>query len=168
MPELVSLVDLPPTLLDACGIAIPETFEGRSIVPLLRRRTTRGSTAQSPEEAPPWPEEVYIQISEAEIGRAIRTKRWKYGIRAPGSFESAAAFTSPTAETMQETFLYDLYSDPHELNNLIDYESHRHLAAALRERLLVRMKAVGEPLPEIIPPDQVRPAGQLSISENDY
>lgn len=183
LPELVSLVDLPPTLLDACDISIPETFEGRSIVPLLRSWASRGSAtkerggtragetgsaAQSPEQIPPWPEEVYIQISEAEIGRAIRTKRWKYGVRAPGSFESAAAFASPTAKTMQETFLYDLYSDPYELNNLIEYESHRNLAAALRERLLLRMKAVGEPLPEILPPDQVRPAGQLWISEKEY
>jgi arylsulfatase A-like enzyme len=183
LPELVSHVDLPPTLLDACGIPIPETFEGRSIVPLLRSWTRRGpaiessggtsagkteNSSQFQDRIPPWPEEVYIQISEAEIGRAIRTKRWKYGIRAPGSFESAAAFTSPTAETMQETFLYDLYSDPYELNNLIEYKSHRNLAETLRERLVERIKATGEPVPEILPPDQVRPAGQLTVSESEY
>ena len=152
LPELISHVDLAPTLLDACGIPVPDTFEGRSVLPLL----ARGGPA-----AEPWPEEVYIQISEAEIGRAIRTKRWKYGVRAPGSFESAVAYESPTADTMQETFLYDLYSDPHELNNLIDLASHRELAESLRGRLLARLEAAGEPIPEIIPPDEIRPAGQM-------
>ena len=178
-PELISHIDLPPTLLDACGIPVPETFEGRSILPLLARRRpgpsgsggsggSGGSRGSRGSRASPWPEEVYIQISEAEIGRAIRTKRWKYGVRAPGSFQTAAAFETPTAQTMQETFLYDLYSDPHELNNLIEFESHRELAESLRRRLLARVQATGEPVPEILPPDRIRPAEQLQISSEEY
>lgn len=30
MRELISLVDIAPTLLDACGIPIPEDMQGRS------------------------------------------------------------------------------------------------------------------------------------------
>ena len=30
-----------------------------------------------------WPEEAFIQISEAQVGRAVRTARWKYGVDAP-------------------------------------------------------------------------------------
>ena len=30
-----------------------------------------------------WPDDVFIQISEAQVGRALRTKRWKYGVDAP-------------------------------------------------------------------------------------
>ena len=30
-----------------------------------------------------WPEESFIQISEAQVGRAVRTARWKYGVDAP-------------------------------------------------------------------------------------
>ncbi|OUC06808.1 arylsulfatase, partial [Litorilinea aerophila] len=59
--QLVSLVDLPPTLLDAAGLPIPETMEGRSILPLLRG------------QAADWPQEVFIQISESQVGRALRT-----------------------------------------------------------------------------------------------
>ena len=69
--ELVSLVDLPPTLLDAAGLAVPDEMQGRSVLPLLR-----GETAD-------WPEEVFVQISEAQVGRAVRTQRWKYGVDAP-------------------------------------------------------------------------------------
>ncbi len=56
--QQVSLLDLPPTLLDAAGIDIPETMEGRSILPLLNGGD------------PDWPEEAFIQISESQIGRA--------------------------------------------------------------------------------------------------
>lgn len=154
---LISHLDLPATLLDACGIPVPDTFEGRSILPLLSDR-----------EAAAWPEEVYIQISEAEIGRAIRTTRWKYGVRAPGSFESPAAFERPGSDVMQESFLYDLHSDPHELENLIDLASHRDLAAGLRRRLLTRLEAAGETVPEILPPDEIRSAGQRVIDPEEY
>ncbi|MEL7237442.1 MAG: sulfatase-like hydrolase/transferase, partial [Planctomycetota bacterium] len=67
LPELVNLVDLAPTLMDACGVDIPETVQGRSLLPLLRRETAG------------WPEEVFVQISESHFGRAVRTRRWKYG-----------------------------------------------------------------------------------------
>ena len=30
-----------------------------------------------------WAQEVFIQISETQVGRAIRTKRWKYSVWAP-------------------------------------------------------------------------------------
>lgn len=35
--ELVSLLDLPPTLLDAAGIGVPEAMQGRSLLPLVQR-----------------------------------------------------------------------------------------------------------------------------------
>ena len=69
--ELVSLVDAPATLLDAAGLAVPADMHGRSALPLLD-----GAAAD-------WPEEVFMQISEAEVGRAIRTDRWKYSVYAP-------------------------------------------------------------------------------------
>ncbi|MHC4717877.1 MAG: sulfatase-like hydrolase/transferase, partial [Planctomycetota bacterium] len=37
VPELVSLVDVPPTLLDAAGLAVPTSMHGRSMLPLLDR-----------------------------------------------------------------------------------------------------------------------------------
>ena len=64
--QMVSLIDLPPTLLDAAGIAIPEAMQGRSILPLLRG------------EDEDWQAEAFIQISESQVGRAIRSRRWLY------------------------------------------------------------------------------------------
>ena len=145
--QLVSLVDLPPTLLDAAGLEVPPIMEGRSIMPLVRDGDA------------PWPEEVFVQISEAQVGRAVRTQRWKYGVDAP----QAKGSQGPGAENYQEQYLYDLQADPYELTNLIGLESHRATADILRQRLLRRMEEVGEPAASIdlAPP---RPSGQRRVS----
>jgi arylsulfatase A-like enzyme len=133
--QLVSLVDLPPTLLDAAGLPVPEEMPGRSILPLLKGQETA------------WPDEVFVQISESQVGRAIRTKRWKYSVSAP----DRDGLQDPDAEHYVEEFLYDLEADPYELANLAGLESHRKVAAVLRERLVRRMVEIGEAEPTIEP-----------------
>jgi arylsulfatase A-like enzyme len=126
--EMVSLVDLPATLLNAANIAVPRAMQGRSILPLLNGRKTR------------WPEEAFIQVSETEVGRAIRTQRWKYGVTAPDKDPIKDA----AADHYVETYLYDLESDPYELNNLAGRPTLRTVANELKRRLLRRMKEAGE------------------------
>jgi arylsulfatase A-like enzyme len=146
--ELVSLIDLPPTLLDAAGLPVPAEMEGRSILPLLRG------------ERDGWPTEVFVQISESQVGRAVRTARWKYSVVAP----DADGGSESRAERYVEDFLYDLQSDPYELTNLVGLSSHRAVADRLRERLLARMAAAGEAAPTIDnAPEQGR-AGQRRVS----
>jgi hypothetical protein len=48
-----------------------------------------------------------------------------------------------------EDFLYDLQADPYELTNMIGWESHREVAAVLRERLIKRMVQAGEKAPRV-------------------
>ena len=150
--ELVSLVDLPPTLLDAAGLPVPGEMQGRSILPLLKG------------EREGWPEEVFIQISESQVGRAIRTQRWKYSVTAPDT----DGRQDPAAEHYVEEFLYDLQADPYELTNLVGLESHREVAAVLRERLIRRMVAAGEREPTIEPaPAATRRSGQRRVSPEE-
>jgi arylsulfatase A-like enzyme len=144
--ELVSLVDLPPTLIDAAGLEVPEQMEGQSILPL-----TRGERAD-------WPAEVFVQISESQCGRAIRTARWKYNVVAPD-----AAAASATAERYEEECLYDLQSDPHELRNLVASAAHTEVRAQLRKRLIARMAAAGEPPVEIVAATP-SPSGQRTVA----
>lgn len=148
--ELVSLVDFAPTLLDAAGITVPEPMQGRSILPLLHGGRTD------------WPKEVFVQISEAQVGRAIRTRRWKYSISSTG----ADPVKAMSSDTYQEEFLYDLEADPYELTNLIGLESHRDTALHLRSRLIRRMTEAGEAAPaiEAAPP---RPSGQRKVLANE-
>lgn len=146
----VSLVDLPPTLLDAAGIAVPPEMQGRSVLPLLRRDTAD------------WPEEVFVQISESQVGRAIRTDRWKYCVTAP----ERNAWNDAGADRYVESLLYDLQADPYELTNLAGVESFRSVADELKARLIARMTDAGEQAP-IIENAEPRPRGQRSIRIED-
>ena len=143
--QLVSLVDLPPTLLDVAGIAVPDSMDGHSIMPLVRH------------EATDWPQEVLIQISETQVGRALRTHRWKYGVIAP----EKDPWQDSGSDTYVEECLYDLEYDPYELTNLIGLETYAEVATDLRQRLLTRMVEAGEneAVIELAP---TRPSGQRS------
>jgi arylsulfatase A-like enzyme len=130
---LVTLIDLPPTLLDVAGIPIPDEMQGHSILPLLNRKKTD------------WQGEIFIQISESQVGRAVRTHRWKYGVTAP----EMDGWNDSSSDHYVESYLYDLLSDPYELSNLIELSSHSEVARVMRERLIRRMVAAGERAPTI-------------------
>ena len=148
--EIVSLVDLPPTLLDAADLDVPEQMQGRSVVPLVSRRPSD------------WPQEALIQISESQVGRAVRTHRWKYGVTAPDS----DARRDAGSERYEEQHLYDLQADPYELTNLAGLESHRRAADVLRDRLIRRMVEAGESAP-MIDPAAPRPSRQRIVTEEE-
>jgi arylsulfatase A-like enzyme len=147
--QLVSLVDLTPTLLDACNISVPGSMQGRSILPLLRH---------DPNAIAEWPSEVFVQISESHCGRAVRTHRWKYEV------VSETEDTNGQSMEYREALLYDLKYDPHELTNLIDQRSHTGVRKVMRERLLKRMRQIGEPEPRIIEAETVR-SGQRYVTD---
>ncbi|GHO63841.1 acetylglucosamine-6-sulfatase [Ktedonobacter sp. SOSP1-52] len=126
--ELVSLVDLPPTLIDAAGLPIPPAMQGNSLLKLIRNGEAD------------WPQEVLIQVSESQVGRALRTKNWKYGVVAPDK----NGWHDSHAEHYIETYLYDLEADPYELNNLAGKPAHREIAHGLKELLVSRMVEAGE------------------------
>ncbi len=148
--ELVSLIDLPPTLLDAAGLPVPAEMQGHSLVPLVRG------------EADGWPEEVFVQISESQVGRTVRTRRWKYSVAAPGG----DGYRDAAAKRYEEECLYDLLADPYELNNLVGLDSHQEVVEVMRKRLVRRMVEAGEEAPEIVPAPG-RPGGQKRVSHEE-
>ena len=145
--ELVSLIDLPPTLLDAAGIPVPDAMSGRSILPLLRG------------EAADWRSEVFIQISESQVGRAIRSQRWKYAVTAP----EKKGWDDPASDHYVESELYDLLADPEELHNRAGLETHRDVCDVLRSRLIRRMIEANEAEPIIEPAPLIPGRGQLQV-----
>lgn len=147
--QLVSHIDLAPTLLDAAGLPVPKEMQGRSAVPLLYDRKAE------------WGDDVFVQVSESETARAVRTQRWKYGVVAPDCDPAAAG-----SDHYVETYLFDLMADPYELDNLIGYRSHTHVATRLRERLINRMVDAGEEPPTIgVSPE--RDSGQLQLEPGE-
>ncbi len=126
--RLVSLIDLPPTLLDLSGIEIPKTYRGQSLL----NSNERGC--------------VFLQISESQIGRAIRTKEFKYAVRALGS-----GLTGHKASVYFEDYLYDLRNDPDERHNLIKSAEYAKERSRLRAMLIKEMTDAGEARPRICP-----------------
>ncbi|MGC9455112.1 MAG: sulfatase-like hydrolase/transferase [Phycisphaerae bacterium] len=130
--EMVSLVDVPPTLLAAAGVEPPAPMHGRNMTPLAQG------------QADGWKNEVFFQISESHVGRGIRTERWKYCMIAPEAERHA-----PSAERYRDHHLYDLQNDPHEQTNLVGCEGYAEIAENLRGRLAERMISAGEVKPII-------------------
>jgi len=131
--ELVSLSDLTPTILTAAGVPVPDHMRGRQLQDLLAG-------------AADWPKEVFLQISESQCGRGVRTSKWKYSVRAPEK-----GGQDPDSEVYVEDFLYDLEADPHEHNNLVTDPGLASVRAELAQVLKRRMQEVGEAEPKILP-----------------
>ncbi len=109
---LFTTVDMAPTLLDLCGLPIPESMTGQSIRPMLL-------------ENKPGADAAFFQIfgpcswQDVPDGwRGIRTRRYKYA-----RFED------------KPWVLYDLVNDPYEMNNLIDKPEFARLQQQLDTRL---------------------------------
>lgn len=137
--RLSSLIDLPPTLLSIAGIPIPQTYMGLDL--------TKG--IDNPEEKRDC---VFMQISESQCGRAIRTDRFKYAVRSA----APTGYAHHSARTYFEDYLYDLQKDPIEKNNLIKNPHYRHVREEMKYLLLREMKNAGEEPPMILPAWKVR------------
>ncbi len=146
--EIVSLIDLPATLLDEAGVDPLPQMDGHPLGPVAR---------DDPSLDEWWTDEAFIQISESQTGRALRTPRWTYSVIAEETLSPDFIGPLPaTSARWVEAFLYDNVEDPHQLRNLIpdpDYQSARDFLAT---RLAARLVEAGEPEPTILPPPEGR------------
>ncbi len=133
--ELVSVIEVPPTILSAAQAGLPARLRGRPVQQLVNGK------------ANDWPQEVFLQISESQVGRAIRTRRWKYSVRAP----DGNGMADMGSDRYVEDFLYDLEADPHERRNLAADPAYGATRDKLREVLKRRMAEAGEERPRIDP-----------------
>ncbi|MCX5659747.1 MAG: sulfatase-like hydrolase/transferase [Planctomycetota bacterium] len=133
--DLVSLIDLPASVLAASGQSVPASFRGRPLQALVD-----GS-------AKDWPKEVFVQVSEDHTARAIRTHRWKYSVWVPRDKTGSAGDRSQ----YWEQYLYDLQADPHERVNLVGEPGLAAVRSGLADVLKRRMAHAGEPEPIILP-----------------
>jgi len=134
--EIVSIVGIAPTLLEAAGVPAPASMKGRSFLPLVHDAKARAQ----------WPGKELVQISESMTARAIRTRDWTYCVADP-----TGDTTNPASANYHEYQLYDQRNDPHELVNLAGRKEYRATAEQLRGELKKLIAAAGEPEPEIVP-----------------
>ncbi|MGV7222815.1 MAG: sulfatase-like hydrolase/transferase [Nitrospinales bacterium] len=117
--KLVSLIDLAPTILNIAHIDQHEYMPGRPLSTLISGDTN-------------WPNEVFIQISESKLARAIRTDRWKYSVYAPDK----DPVSDSCSNIYVEDFLYDLAKDPHESNNVVNDPNYKHICSEMKKILI--------------------------------
>lgn len=134
--DLVSLVNLPPTLMKMANIDIPKFMKGKPLQHLIFNKNLQ-------EE---WPQKVFIQISETQVGRAIRTKKWKYSVKAPNK----DGMLYSKSDLYEEDFLYDLENDPFERKNLIEKSEYIEIKKELSQILLQQMVEIGEDPTKVI------------------
>jgi arylsulfatase A-like enzyme len=123
IPHLVAHVDLAPTVLDLCGIPIPDAMEGTSLAPLLR-----GETAA--------PVRTFVVSQECtwQMKWAIRTDAHKFILAREEDF-----YHTPMRE------LYDLKTDPDELRNIAEQDpaTARTLESQLESWIAEKMRQKG-------------------------
>jgi arylsulfatase A-like enzyme len=147
--QLLSNVDVMPTLLELCDLATPDGVQGRSFAPLLRGDEYRprdavlfeaGNTMEPAalEDAGPFPEgpltpdfSPAMKLGGRGLIRGIRTGTHKL-VRYPGGVEGE---------------LYDLDEDPWELENLWGLSDHADVERDLTARLLDLHIDTTDPLP---------------------
>ena len=137
--RLTSLIDLPPTFLSLAGIPIPPSYMGKDLCQM--QQTTQ-----------PLHDCVFMQISESQCGRAIRTDRFKYAVRTL----APTGYLKYNAGVYFEDYLYDLEKDPIERCNLIRDPRYSHVRQEMKYLLLREMKNAGEAAPVILPALKVR------------
>jgi arylsulfatase A-like enzyme len=145
--ELVSNIDVLPTLLEACGLKVPARVQGRSLLPLLDGRSTAARESI-------FGEKTFHDCYDPM--RCIRTRRWKY-IR---NFEKSSLWR-PTGDSMRGAYLelgprafggrpaeelYDLQADRAERKNLAEEPGHAEVKEDLRNRLSGWMRRTCDPL----------------------
>ncbi|HHM23510.1 MAG TPA: DUF4976 domain-containing protein [Bacteroidetes bacterium] len=124
--ELVLNLDFAPTILDYCGVPIPADLQGRSLRPLLEGH-----------RPPDWRKETYYHYYEYPHGWhrvrrhfGIRTERFKL-----------IHFYGKDIDCWE---LYDLHSDPREMNNLYERKAYREMVQELKARLRNLQRKVGD------------------------
>jgi iduronate 2-sulfatase len=108
-PRTVEFVDLYPTLVELCGLAMPPGLEGKSLLPLLENPTA------------PWHKPAYTLVAREDwLGRSVRTERWCY---------------TEWDHGRRGVELYDLQTDPRESKNLAPDPKHAPVVEELKKLL---------------------------------
>jgi len=119
--QLVSNVDFAPTMLDYAGIDIPEQMQGKSMRPLLEHKAAH------------WRDSVFYEywvdlVHSIPTMVAVRTDQYKL-------------IQYPEIDDLDE--LYDLKTDPHEMNNLAVNPEYAELHESMKKLMAEKKKEAG-------------------------
>ncbi|MBD3377675.1 sulfatase-like hydrolase/transferase [candidate division KSB1 bacterium] len=137
--ELVTTLDILPTLFKAAGATPPENLEGKSLLGLLNGTS-------------PLHDELYFSYTAVNVGnadwkrdktpypiRAVRNKQYKYIRNLNHEIPHPKyGWTKPYEE------LYDIQKDPQEKNNLADLDQFQSVKKELSSKMDAWMQRIGD------------------------
>ncbi len=115
IPELVQNIDYAPTFIELAGASVPEDIQGTSFLPLLK--------GEKPEN---WRDALYYHFYEYPAEHMVKRH---YGIRTE-RYKLIHFYND-----IDEWELYDLETDPAEMNNLYGKAEYTRLVDDLKKRL---------------------------------
>ncbi len=147
--EIVSTIDIMPTMLEAAGVNVPATVQGKSLLGVLEGRVTK-----------PVHDAVYSEMTYHVFylpTRSVRTRQWKYirnysdiakGLDQCSHMDWAHRLcelpNQPWKKPRVKEELYDLAADPHEQNNLAADPAYAKQLETMRKMLDNNMAKTGD------------------------
>ncbi|SHI31854.1 sulfatase-like hydrolase/transferase [Algibacter luteus] len=111
--DMVLNIDVTQTIADLAGVKAPDTWQGKSLLPIVKKETNTIAR-----------DTILIEhiwdFSEIPPSEGVRTEEWKY-------------FRYVNDKSIEE--LYNLKKDPKEINNLIGKKKYKAVADNLRAKL---------------------------------
>ena len=170
--EFVQNIDLAPTYFELAEAKKPDSYhiDGTSLTPLFENGKADG-----------WRDHVYLEMGAA---RAAVTKDWSY-IAVRHTKEQIAAIEKASPQNLpkalsyigrlgigvrgadhpgffDEDQLYNLETDPKEMQNLAYNERHTDRLREMRAFMQQDLEAIGRPFGEFIPGSNTSPPGQIN------
>jgi len=169
--SLIQNTDMVPTFFDVAGVTVPEEYpmDGKSIRPILENPRVKVH------------DHLYFELGYA---RAVRTEKWKYiAIRYPadvfekietsplkklpdylayqGGAKNASRNMARRPHYLEPDQLYDLETDPLEMNNLAKNPEFRNQLEKMRTLLASELEKQGRPFGEFVPGEDSVPVEKI-------
>lgn len=109
--EMAANIDVPSTILDLAGVKIPDSYQGKSLVPVIKGQKLNRDTVLI---------EHLWNFENIPPSEGLRTAEWKY-------------FRYVNDKSVEE--MYRLTDDPKEINNLVDDPTHASRLKTFRKKL---------------------------------
>ncbi len=164
----MSTIDLAPTYLEAAGVKPPESFQGISLMPVLK--SSDATVRRHAFSEHNWHDfEAHGRAVRSEGYLYIRNKRPQFAWQGPAdsvrSPSHKALLTAKASNSMNATQaevlmapraneeLFRTSDDPNQTNNLIDSPSHEDVKKRLQSLLDQWIEETGDDAPDHLTPD---------------
>ncbi len=145
--QMVLNIDVPATMLDMAGLSIPDSYQGKSLQPIITGATTdlQRDTVLI---------EHLWEFENIPPSEGVRTQDWKY-------------FRYINDKSIEE--LYNLQDDPQEINNLANdpkYQDVKARLASANDHLIQQFKDPFSAPPHGLMTDFIRKEGATTINNS--